>query len=77
MPVGEPGYWWQHAGIGRRLMAAAEEEAARQGARRVAVISGVGVREYYRKLGYTRCGPYMCKEVEKTLLDAEDQLIAY
>ena len=29
------------------------------------VISGVGVREYYRKLGYEREGPYMTKSLPR------------
>lgn len=28
---------------------------------KMAVISGVGTRNYYRKLGYELEGPYMCK----------------
>jgi len=75
VPVGERGIWWQHTGIGRRLMAAAEEAAGEFGARKVAVISGVGAREYYRKLGYERCGPYMCKPLEKPLGHADEELI--
>ncbi len=51
-PVGEEGAWWQHMGLGRRLVRAAEEVAEEYGARRVLVISAVGTREYYRKLGY-------------------------
>jgi len=31
---------------------------------KVAVISGVGTRHYYRKLGYHLEGPYMVKELE-------------
>jgi elongator complex protein 3 len=31
----------------------AEEIAMQNGYRKIAVISGVGVREYYRKRGYT------------------------
>jgi histone acetyltransferase (RNA polymerase elongator complex component) len=42
----------QHVGFGTRLMRRAEEIAAASGYSRVAVISGVGVRNYYRKLGY-------------------------
>ena len=30
---------------------------------KVVVISGVGVREYYKKLGYTQEGEYMVKKV--------------
>ena len=62
VPVGAEGGWWQHRGIGRSLMERAEEIAA-EFAKRVAVISGVGARPYFRKLGYERCGPYMCKEL--------------
>ena len=42
----------QHSGFGRRLMADAERIAADAGFRKVAVISGIGTRDYYRKLGY-------------------------
>lgn len=64
VPVGQRGVWWQHEGLGRRLMKKAEEIAQSQGAKKVAVISAVGAREYYRKLGYSRCGPYMCKKLD-------------
>ena len=53
----------QHRGIGKALLARAEEIARQSGSRRVAVISGVGVREYYKKLGYARVGPYVAKEL--------------
>ncbi len=42
----------QHVGLGRRLIAEALDIAADAGFRRVAVISSVGVREYYRRLGF-------------------------
>ena len=42
----------QHIGLGRRMMSAAEDRAAWCGYRKVAVISGIGARNYYRKLGY-------------------------
>lgn len=42
----------QHGGLGRRLVARAEELAAENGFAKIAIISGVGVRQYYRKLGY-------------------------
>jgi len=42
----------QHVGLGSQLMARAEVLAARYGKRKVAVISGVGVRNYYRRIGY-------------------------
>ncbi len=51
----------QHKGYGKRLMAKAEEIAITQGKDKMIVISGVGVRDYYRKLGYELEGPYMVK----------------
>ena len=53
----------QHTGFGRRLMAAAEEQARKRGYTKLADISGIGVREYYRKLGYKLQGTYMVKEL--------------
>lgn len=54
----------QHIGMGRRLMAKAEELAHQHGYRKLAVISGIGVREYYRKLGYELDGTYMVKTLK-------------
>jgi len=42
----------QHFGFGRQLLRKAEELARREGYHRIAVIAGVGSREYYRKFGY-------------------------
>ncbi len=42
----------QHSGLGRRLMARAEEVARQAGYKNLAVISAVGTRGYYRKLGF-------------------------
>ncbi len=55
----------QHRGYGRKLMQAAEDIATREGFPRMAVISGIGVREYYRTLGYNEEQTYMVKELEK------------
>ena len=54
----------QHRGFGRRLLEEAER-IARQEWRcaRVAVIAGVGAREYYRKLGYDLHDTYMVKDL--------------
>ncbi|WP_251342935.1 tRNA uridine(34) 5-carboxymethylaminomethyl modification radical SAM/GNAT enzyme Elp3 [Haloplanus halophilus] len=55
---------WQHRGYGRRLLARAEELAAEAGYDKVSVISGIGVRRYYRdKLGYHQDGPYVSKDL--------------
>ncbi|WP_292369566.1 tRNA uridine(34) 5-carboxymethylaminomethyl modification radical SAM/GNAT enzyme Elp3 [Methanoregula sp. UBA64] len=54
---------WQHRSFGRMLLARAEEIAQAAGYRRVAIMSGIGVRPYYRRQGYERKGPYMVKEM--------------
>jgi len=54
---------WQHRNHGRALIARAEEISYGAGFRRLAIMSGIGVRPYYRKLGYERRGPYMVKEL--------------
>lgn len=61
--LGEEGEKSQHRGMGKELMSQAEELAKEKGYSKIAVISGVGVREYYRKLGYKLVGSYMVKEL--------------
>ncbi|NCN86258.1 tRNA uridine(34) 5-carboxymethylaminomethyl modification radical SAM/GNAT enzyme Elp3 [archaeon] len=51
----------QHRGMGKELMNEAEKLAKETGYKKIAVISGVGVREYYKKLGYRLEGDYMVK----------------
>lgn len=51
----------QHSGLGTRLMDAAEARARRAGYARLAVISALGTRGYYRKLGYRLDQSYMVK----------------
>lgn len=53
----------QHQGLGRKLLAKAEEIAKKNNKKKMVVISGVGVREYYKKLGYKKEGFYMIKKV--------------
>lgn len=55
----------QHTGLGKQLLDAAEEIAALSGYERLSVISGVGVREYYRKNGYVSEGTYVVKDLKK------------
>ena len=55
---------WQHKGWGRKLLQTAEEIARYEfNANKIIILSGIGVREYYRKLGYVRShnSPYMIK----------------
>ncbi|MFA5127185.1 MAG: tRNA uridine(34) 5-carboxymethylaminomethyl modification radical SAM/GNAT enzyme Elp3 [Patescibacteria group bacterium] len=53
----------QHLGLGKRLMATAEKIAKKNGYRKIAVISGIGVRNYYRKLGYKLQDGYLTKSL--------------
>ena len=54
---------WQHRNFGKMLLSRAEEIAKAAGFGRVAIMSGIGVRPYYRRQGYERRGPYMVKEM--------------
>ncbi len=54
----------QHAGLGKKLMAEAEKIALENGFKKIAVISGVGVRGYYKKLGYRLKDSYMVKHTK-------------
>jgi elongator complex protein 3 len=60
---GKAGKRWQHRGYGEKLLAACEERASQHGLGEVRVTSGVGARNYYRKFGYERSGPYMAKKL--------------
>ncbi len=51
----------QHKGLGRKLMERAEIIAKDAGYTKMAVIAGIGVREYYAKLGYGLEDTYMVK----------------
>ena len=51
----------QHVGLGKRLMAIAEQIALLSNYKEMAIISGVGVRDYYAKLGYKLKRTYMVK----------------
>jgi len=53
----------QHKGLGKQLMARSEEIAKESGYKKIAVISSIGTRDYYRKLGYERNGLYMVKSL--------------
>jgi len=56
---------FQHQGIGKQLMLEAQRIAKEKfDSKRMIVISGVGVKEYYKKqLGYRKVGPFMGKEI--------------
>jgi len=54
---------WQHKGLGKKLIAEAERIAKKNGYKKIAVIAGIGAREYYRKLGYGLEDNYMIKKI--------------
>ena len=61
-PVGLEGYDWQHMGWGEALLGEAERIAKEiYGMNRVVVMSALGTREYYGKLGYAKDGTYVSK----------------
>lgn len=54
--------FFQHQGYGTLLMEEAERIARfEHKSKKLLVISGVGTRNYYRKLGFELDGPYMSK----------------
>lgn len=62
--------WWdvvkdastaQHKWFGSQLMEAAERISQAAWYKRLSVISGIGVKEYYKKLGYSEDGTYVVK----------------
>ncbi len=59
----------QHRGIGRQLLQIAETIAAKADYEQIAVISGIGVRDYYRKFGYELKDTYMIKKLDRNNFD--------
>ncbi len=53
----------QHKGLGRWLVSEAENIAKKQNIKKLKIISGVGVRNYYRKIGYELEENYMVKNL--------------
>ncbi len=54
----------QHKGIGKKLIKEAEQIAKKEfEVKKISVISGIGVREYFRKLGYRLRDTYMVKNL--------------
>ncbi|MAT48993.1 MAG: tRNA uridine(34) 5-carboxymethylaminomethyl modification radical SAM/GNAT enzyme Elp3 [Euryarchaeota archaeon] len=54
----------QHQGLGSHLMDIAEKIAVKHwGTEKILVTSGIGVRKWYKSLGYERIGPWMGKSI--------------
>jgi len=61
--IGKKSNGVQHKSYGKLLLKEAEKIAKRRGFKEIQVTSGIGVREYYRKLGYRKQGFYMVKKI--------------
>lgn len=65
IPLKEKGGAAQHKGLGKKLLKEAEKITKKEfGLSKITVISGVGVREYYKKLGYELKNEYMIKNLK-------------
>lgn len=62
IPIGQPGHI-QHQGLGKKLLSQAQKIAAKKKYSQLNIISGIGVRDYYRKLGYQLKNTYMLKNI--------------
>ena len=51
----------QHSGLGRKFLIEAEKIVKKNKCNSISVISGVGVRGYYKKMGYKLKNGYMVK----------------
>jgi len=64
VPVGEKSLSPQHRGLGKKLIKIAEGITKKEfGVKKIAVISGIGVRNYWRNLGYKLKDTYMIKKI--------------
>jgi elongator complex protein 3 len=63
LKIGEKGKISQHKGLGKMLMKEAEKISKKEKIKKIYVISGIGVREYYKNLGYNLEDTYIVKEL--------------
>lgn len=56
----------QHRGYGKKLIEEAENISKKNGFYKIAIISGTGVRNYYRGRGYNLEDTYMIKHIKRT-----------
>ncbi len=64
MPIGSTGRV-QHKGLGKKLLATAEKIARQANYEKMIIISGIGVRSYYRNQGYRLYKTYLVKKLTK------------
>ena len=64
VPISEIKIAPQHRGLGKKLIKEAEKIAKKEfGLKKIAVIAGIGVRDYFRKLKYRLKDTYMVKNL--------------
>lgn len=63
LKLGEKGKLSQHKGFGKLLLEEAEKIVKKNKIKKLKIISGVGVREYYKKIGYKLENTYMVKSL--------------
>jgi ELP3 family radical SAM enzyme/protein acetyltransferase len=70
---------FQHMGYGKKLIKEAEKIAMQNGIYKIAIISGTGVRNYYKSLGYTLDNTYMVKKLQRKIFGIQliDNMIDY
>lgn len=65
----------QHSGFGKKLIQKAFDISIDNNFKKIAVISGVGVKNYYRKFGFEDEGYFMIKHFDKT--NTSNHIIKY
>ena len=64
VPIGKKKMAPQHRGLGKKLIKEAEKITKKEfSLNKIAVISGVGVRDYFKELEYRLKTTYMIKEI--------------
>jgi len=67
----------QHMGFGRKMIQKAEEIAEFHGFKKMSIISGIGVREYYHKMGYETENTFMMKNLKTEKTENYSKLFGY
>jgi len=69
LALGQKSKLGQHTGLGKLLIKEAEKIVKENNINKLSIISGIGVREYYKKLGYVLEGSYMVKDINNKKIE--------